>query len=251
MADLTTSGNRSRDDRDLPVSREDLVGTGSRISWGPIFAGSILALALYFLLSLLGAATGLSVSEKFDARNIGIGAAIYAIVVTAFCLFLGGAVSTQLTVGENKREATIYGLLVWSLTFAMMLALMVGGVRAGFGAMVGVVTAGANVAQAGGTQNANPTQADFEGMARRLGYTDAQIADFKAKGNAVVQNPTGNVDAEKVKQDAVATGTNVTWVAFAGTLISMLAAVGGSVFGAGPTLRLLAVPVARGVAVRA
>ncbi len=246
MTDLNTAGNRNRDDRDLPVSREDLVGTGSRINWGPIFAGSVLALSLYFLLSLLGAATGLSVSDKFDARNVGIGAAVYAIVVTAFCLFVGGTVATQLAVGENKREAGIYGLLVWSLTFAMMLALVVGGVRAGFGAMVSVVTTGASVAQAGGTQNATTPQADLENAARKAGYTDAQISDFKAKLDANVKNPTApNV----TKEEVVATGTNVTWIAFAGTLISMLAAVGGGLFGAGPTLQLLAVPVARGAAV--
>ena len=243
MANLNTSGNVVRDDRDLPVSREDLVGTGSRINWGPIVAGSVLALSLYFLLSLLGAATGLSVSDKFDSRNIGIGAAIYAIVVTALCLFIGGAVATQLAVGENKREAGIYGLLVWSLTFAMMLALVVGGVRAGFGAMVGVVTAGSNVAQAGGTQNAPNPQADLENAARKAGYTDAQINDFKT----TLKNPTA---PSVTKEEALDTGTNVTWVAFAGTLISMLAAVGGGLFGAGPTLQLLAVPVARGVAVR-
>ena len=241
-----TTASRT-DARDFPLSREDLVGTASRISWGPIFAGSVLALSLYFLLSLLGAATGFSVSEKFDARNIGIGAAVYAILVTAFCLFIGGAVATQLAVGENKREAGIYGLLVWSLTFAMMLALMVGGVRAGFGAMVGVVTAGSSVAQATGTQNATNPQADLENAARRAGYTDAQINDFKAKLDANVKNPTApNV----TKEEALATGTNVTWIAFAGTLISMLAAVGGAIFGAGPTLQLLAVPVARGNLVR-
>ena len=242
----TTTATASRADaRDLPLSREDLVGTGSRISWGPIFAGSVLALSLYFLLSLLGAATGFSVSEKFDARNIGIGAAVYAIVVTAFCLFLGGAVSTQLAVGENKREAGIYGLLVWSLTFAMMLALMVGGVRAGFGAMVGVVTAGSNVAQATGTQTT--PQVDFEAAARKAGYTDAQLAEFKAKVTANVQNPP---TVTVTKEEALTAGTNVTWIAFAGTLISMLAAVVGGLFGAGPTLQLLAVPVARGNLVR-
>ena len=37
---------------DLTVQQEDLVGTASRLNWGPIFAGAVLALSLYFLLSL-------------------------------------------------------------------------------------------------------------------------------------------------------------------------------------------------------
>ena len=58
---------------DSAVHAEDLVPVRSRISWGAIVAGSVLALALYFLLTLLGGAVGLSVSDKFDGRNIGTG----------------------------------------------------------------------------------------------------------------------------------------------------------------------------------
>jgi ABC-type transport system involved in multi-copper enzyme maturation permease subunit len=232
MAD-TTNPN------DFPLSREDLVSTGSRIAWGPIVAGSVLALAFFFLLSLLGAATGLSVSNNVDVNNIGIGAAIYAIVVVAFCLFVGGAVSTILTVGENKREAAIYGLLVWSLTFVMMLGLIAGGLRAGFGAMASVVTAGSQVAEA-------TPQDRLDAIARDSGVDQADVKDLRAKIKAKYDE---QMTPEK-KQQALATGTNATWIAFAGVLVSMLAAVGGAMCGCGPTLRLMAIPVARGSVMR-
>ena len=89
------------------------------------------------------------------------------LVVLAACLFAGGFVASQLTTGENKLEAGMYGLLVWALVFAMLLWLMASGVRAGFNAMVGVATAGSAAADAAGQ---NVSQASFEEAARRAGY---------------------------------------------------------------------------------
>ena len=223
---------------DTSVHAEDLVPVRSRISWGAIVAGSVLALALYFLLTLLGGAIGLSVSDRVDGQNIGTAAAIYAIVVTALCLFVGGFVAAQFTVGENKREAAVYGLLVWAAVFAMLLWLMATGVRAGFNAMVGVAT----------TANA-ATQGDWEAGARRAGFDQKQIDDVKQRAQAqqAANDPATRQRAEINAREAADTATRVTWYTFAGTLVSMLAAALGGVVGAGPTLRLFAVPVDRSV----
>jgi hypothetical protein len=234
---------------DSSVHAEDLVPVRSRISWGAIVAGSVLALALYFLLTLLGGAIGLSVSDRVDGQNIGTAAAIYAIAVTALCLFAGGFVAAQFTVGENKREAAVYGLLVWAMVFAMLLWLMATGVRAGFNAMVGVATAGSSVAN---TAAQNTTQGDWEAAARRAGFDQRQIDEVKqraqnapAEARQTAEDPATRQRAEAAAREAADTATRVTWYTFAGTLVSMLAAALGGVVGAGPTLRLFAVPVDR------
>lgn len=255
MATATTNTNTNTGthaDRTGPgVGVEDLMPVRSRISWGAILAGSVLALALYFLLTLLGGAIGLSVSDRFEGRNIGIGAAVYAIVVTAGCLFVGGFVAAQLTTGENKTEAAMYGLLVWAVVFAMLLWLMASGVRAGFNTMVGVATAGAS---AGNAVAQNTTQGDWEALAQRAGYTPQQITDFKqqvqrapAEAKAAAQDPANQQKAQQTAQQAgeaaEEVATRVTWYTFLGVLVSMLAAAAGGLVGAGPTFRLFAVPV--------
>lgn len=233
------------------VGVEDMVGVRTRISWGAIIAGSVLALALYFLLTLLGGAIGFSISDKFGGKTIGIAAAIYAIVVTGACLFAGGFVASQFTAGENRREATMYGLLVWAAVFTMLLWLMATGVRAGFNTMVGVVTAGGNVAE---VTSKNATQGDAEEAARKFGFSQQQIDEVKAKtknapadAKAAIDDPANKAKAEEAAREAGEVATRVTWWSFFGTLVSMIAAAAGGYVGSGPSFRLFAVPVARSV----
>jgi len=74
MADTsqTVADNRTHHS-DRSVGVEDLAGVRSRVSWQAILAGAALALALYFLLTLLGAAIGLSIRDTADGRAIGVG----------------------------------------------------------------------------------------------------------------------------------------------------------------------------------
>ena len=62
---------------DSPVQPEDVIPVRSRISWGAIVAGSVLALSLYFLLALLGGAVGLSISDKVNSQSLSNGAIVY------------------------------------------------------------------------------------------------------------------------------------------------------------------------------
>lgn len=230
------------------VQTEDLVPVRSRISWGAIVAGSVLALALYFLLTLFGGAIGFTISGSTTSQTLGIAAAVWAVLVTAVCLFIGGFVASQLTVGENKTEAMMYGLLVWAVVFAMLLWLMATGVRVGFNAMVGVATSGSAVANATAQ---NTTQEDWEAVARRAGFSQQQVDDVKqkakdapAQAKQAIDDPATRQRAEAVAHDAGEAATKVTWYTFLGTLVSMLAAAAGGYVGAGPTFRIFAVPVA-------
>lgn len=228
------------------VNTEDVMPVASRISWGPIVAGAVVALSLYFLLTLLGAAIGFSISDKTTTDGLAVGAAIYAIAITALCLFAGGMVASQLSVGENKLEGALYGILVWALVFAMLMWLMASGVRAGFNAMVGVATAGTVAAD---VTARNTTQGDWEKTAKEAGFTQEQINNVKEKAKdakaEVKETVNDPAEREKAAREAGQAATTVSWLTFGGTLIAMLAAVAGGRFGAGPTFQLFTVtPVA-------
>jgi hypothetical protein len=49
---------------------EDMASVGTRMRWGAILAGGMLALGLYFLLGILGAAVGLSISDRLNPTTL-------------------------------------------------------------------------------------------------------------------------------------------------------------------------------------
>ena len=61
-------------------------------------------------------------------------AAIATIIVS---LFIGGWVAAQMTVGENRQEAILYGVLTWGTVTIVSLGMVAMGVRAGYFAAVG------------------------------------------------------------------------------------------------------------------
>ncbi len=222
---------------DTPIQAEDVIPVRSRISWGAIIGGSVLALAVYFLLTLLGAAIGLSINNHVSNQNLAIGAVIWAIAATVICLFLGGFVASQLTTGENKGEGVLYGILVWAVVMGMLLWFMAMGVRSGFNAIVGLANPAANAA-------ANPN-ADWEAIARQNGATDADIERFRNDVNnapAAIRNAMRNPNNQQALE---ANASKAAWYSFGGTLVAMIAAALGGLVGAGPTLRLFTIRVER------
>jgi hypothetical protein len=221
-------------DTTAEVRAEDLFPVRSRVSWGAIFAGAVVALALYVLLSLLGAALGLSVSDQLRSDQLGSGAAIWAILTTLLALFIGGIVCSQCTAGENKFEAIMYGVIVWGVLFTSLLWFMAAGVRLGFNAMLGVNELAVTNRAAG-----TITAADLERAGRQAGFTDEQIRQLSAAAplQADVRNLASDPQTRQI-------ATTAAWWGFGGTLLSMLAAIGGALVGSGPS------PLLRGITVR-
>ena len=119
MADTTR--DRRDDRRDEPRDlAPDLLGVKSRVSWGAILAGSVVALAVYFVFTLLFGALGITLTgTNMDRDSIGTGVLIAMLLSIIVALFLGGWVSSQLTAGENRQEAVLYGLLTWATVTAL------------------------------------------------------------------------------------------------------------------------------------
>jgi hypothetical protein len=112
------------------VSARDTVSVGTRINWGAILAGVIVALAVYVTLNLFAIAIGISSIDQMRGSNVVMWSAVVSSLCMFVALFLGGFVASIGTVGEEKGEAMSYGVLVW----AVMLLLLVG---SGFSMQIG------------------------------------------------------------------------------------------------------------------
>ncbi len=182
--------------------------TGSvrtRISWGAIAAGAAVAMAIYTLLMSLGLAVGMSVGDDATARSLGMGAGIWGFIALSIALFAGGWVTTQVTVGENRTEAVLYGVVLWATTSTLLLWLAANGVRAGM-----------------------ETAMAMQSMTNGNHATSTMDADRTA------QDRTADLASQNRQPDAQRTreaGREGAWWAFAGILLSMIASIAGALVG--------------------
>src|SRR6516225_7295365 len=121
-------------------SAADLLSVRSRVSWGAIAAGAMVALTIYVVLTILGVALGIEVAVRRAGGDLGAGAAIYSILALLLAMFFGGWATSRLAVGESKLEAILYSLILWGVLFTGMIWLLASGIRTGFGALIGVAS---------------------------------------------------------------------------------------------------------------
>lgn len=110
---------------------EPMWSVNSRLSWGALLAGGVVALAIYFLMSLLGVALGVTFSDHFTPEQLGTVAAYYTFAALIICMFVGGWVSTRCTAGEFRSEAALYGVIVWAVTSSLLIPLTALGIGTG------------------------------------------------------------------------------------------------------------------------
>lgn len=123
----------------------DLLSVGTRVSWGAILAGVIIALAVYVTLNLLAFAVGISTIDQMGSRDLAMGSAFVSTFCLLVSLFIGGFIASRSTAGEKTTEAVQYGMLVWG---TILLLLLVAGVSLGIGFFAGMQ----DMAQAGDTR---------------------------------------------------------------------------------------------------
>jgi len=227
----------------------DLLAVKSRVSWGAIGAGAMVALAIYFFLTLLGLAIGLEVASRRPVnQELGIGAAVYSIFTLLFAMFLGGWTTSRLAVGETKLEAVLYGVILWGVLFLGMLWLISAGVRVGFGAMVSGA-AGMNLDDPTGAAspdalnkliaryNSELGGEKFVADLTKTGIDEAQArkiqATLKQKIDEVRDEPAVLIQDQGVREVGVNISRQAAWYSLAGVAISMIAVILGSLIGSG------------------
>jgi hypothetical protein len=96
-------------------------GNRSRISWGAVIAGAVVAAATSLLLSLLGAAFGggsvgdLQAAARGEANAAGTGIAIWAIIDLFLSMLFGGYVAARLSGTHSHLDGELHGITVWAL----------------------------------------------------------------------------------------------------------------------------------------
>jgi hypothetical protein len=183
------------------VASEPLYSVQSRVSWGALLAGAAVGMAIYTVLGMLGVAVGLTVSDHTSPENIGLSAGIWAFVSLVIAMFFAGWVTTQCTVGETRGEAMLYGVIVWAVTATFLV----------WSAATGL---GMAKAAAGNDRVSNSTPA-----AKAGDLAGAQAA------NSVADRMGAASDNDRQRLQVA------SWWTFFGSLISLLAAIGGAMLG--------------------
>jgi hypothetical protein len=151
-----------------PAERVFAGKASTRVSWGAIFAGVVIAIAVQLVLGILGAGIGLTMVDPVDgttpgAAGFGIGAGLWWLLTTIIALGAGGFAATRAAGVHARFDALVHGLVVWGVTLILTLYLLttvVGGIIGGAFRTVGAV-AGA----AGSTAiSAAPTAASIAGI---------------------------------------------------------------------------------------
>lgn len=156
------------------VALEGAPSLRSRVSWGAIFAGALVAIAVGATLNILGVAVGASTVDASsggtpDAASLGIGASIWFLVSNLLGLLLGGYVAARLSGTADKADASLHGLATWATAYlvsAVLLGNVVSGVSSAATSALSSVAGGAGRAVSSAASTAAPA-VDPNALAQR------------------------------------------------------------------------------------
>lgn len=176
----TTPAVRTEDDhtaRDVFIGTDEHSHRASNVSWGAIFAGVVVFIAIVFVFSLISLGLGLQ-----EAGGVAVG--IWSVIALVLALAIAGYVSGVLAV----RAGLLHGIATWATSLVAMLVL-VGWLGASvLGAVGGAV---GNLAES--AEITSEDLGEAEESAENLDQQELDQAQQQAEG--VAQDAQGNVAA--------------------------------------------------------
>ena len=184
------------------------VSAVNRVSWGAIFAGGAVAVALMILFTTFGVGIGAAVLDpQYDpdpGSGLGIGSGIYLIVTQLIALGAGGFIAARLAGIPRPVTSSLHGAAVWAIATIFLAWAAVTGTGAMFGAASTVIgsTAGA-VGKAGEAVIPNdislPDPSQLAGSLSLDALPDELQASLRERG----------ITDENIRQEATAAFRNV------------------------------------------
>ena len=127
-----------------------LLPQDTRVRWGGVMSGFVVALGVLPLMGALGLAIGVTAlgdpraATSATASGLGIGSGVWAFITLVAAVFLGSLVSTAVTDRPDRTGAVIHGTLVWVLLSLFSVWMIASGVSLGvsglFSAMSGLAS---------------------------------------------------------------------------------------------------------------
>ncbi|TCP77987.1 hypothetical protein C8J31_12115 [Rhizobium sp. PP-CC-2G-626] len=205
----------------------DVTAGFHKVSWGSIFAGVVIALAVQFLLNLLGVGIGAAVLDPATSDNpapgtFSIAGGIWFVVAGIVSAFIGGYVASRLSGRPSNSTGGYHGLTSWAVTTLVVLYLLttsvgaiIGGAFSGLTSVIGGVgqtaATAAGVAAPSIANSANP-MAGIEQQVRSSTGNDAQALQDAAVSavQAVMTGDEATAEDARVRAaEAVARAQNI------------------------------------------
>jgi len=208
-----------------------------RVSWGAVFAGLVIGLAVQLLLSLLGVAVGASTIDPLrgdtPGKGIAVGAGIWLLISGLISTYIGACTAGYLSGAARKSDRMLHGVLSWgvaALVTAFLLTSAVGSLIGGAMRVVGQAAGGATQAIAQ-SADAGRVRAQVNASANtQSAGRDAQQA-VGGTGEQGGQFAGTSAQAEEKAREAGDTAAKATagaaWWSFAMLLLGLLAAAMG------------------------
>ena len=177
----TERGTGHTDDYGATRTRADygpsLTSNVRRVSWGAIFAGTILVLTIQVMLGLLGIGIGLATidpasNDTPSAFTLTSTAGIWAIVTVLIATFVGAWVAARLAGSPNNTDGLLHGIVTWALSTLVAVWLLTSGASAiisgAFGALGSSIQGVTNAVQAVAPNSLSALPPGLEQQARQL-----------------------------------------------------------------------------------
>ena len=232
----------------------------TRVHWGAIIAGTLIAVAMSFALNLLGVGIGLSTinpqTEVHPFAGIGTGAIIWYVVSSLLALFTGGYVAGRLAGFPKDTTAGLHGVLTWALFTLLSLYVLNSAVGRVFNVVGSTIS---TVASAAGTTVAAAVPDDLgQDIQQELQQSGITLQSIRREAFQLLED-TGKpaLSPDSLQQDVRATAnsaergaTDVAQNPYSGTrefndIIDGIAQRGGNVIEAADKDALVNVIVAR------
>lgn len=176
----------------------------SRVSWGAVLAGSLVAIMVMLLINLLTLGIGLqSIDPATEARplaGLGTGTTIGVIIANVVALFLGGWVAGRVAGVTTPFGGVLHGILTWGLVTLLSFLLLSSAVGSLVSGVTGAIGQGLSLAGQGVAAVAPEAAQAVEDA---LAAQGVDLDDIREEGAQLIAQATeGEVEPEDAAADA-------------------------------------------------